>query len=115
MHDMLEAAGGEDVFADVKRQNVQATAELLLARAPEVIIEVHTSEPWSADRIARERDVWKALPSVPAVRTGRIHLLQDERLAIPGPRVAEAVKLLADLLHPNRPAQSPRDGTARRH
>jgi len=100
MHDMLETAGGEDVFADIKRQSVQATAELLLTRAPDIIIEVHTFDRWPEDRIARERAVWKALPSLPAVRSGRIYLLQDERLAIPGPRVAEAVKLLADILHP---------------
>jgi len=106
MHDMLDAAGGEDVFADVKRQSVQATAELLLTRAPDIIVEVHTFDRWSEDRIARERDVWKALPSLPAVRSGRIYLLQDERLAIPGPRVAEAVKLLADVLHQNRRPQS---------
>jgi len=104
MHDMLEAAGGEDVFADVKRQSVQATAELLLTRAPDIIVEVHTFDRWSEDRIARERGVWNALPSLPAVRSGRIYVLQDERLAIPGPRVAEAVKLLADVLH--RTAQS---------
>jgi len=102
MHDMLDAAGGEDVFADVRRQSVQATAELLLTRAPDIIVEIHTFDRWSEDRIARERDVWKALPSLPAVRSGRIYLLQDERLAIPGPRVAEAVKLLADVLHPAR-------------
>ena len=102
MHDMLETAGGDDVFADIKRQSIQATAELVLTRAPEVIVEIQTSQRWSPDRIARERDVWKALPSLPAVRSGRIHVLQDERLAIPGPRVAEAVKLLADLLHPQK-------------
>jgi iron complex transport system substrate-binding protein len=41
MHDMLELAGGTDIFGDIKRQNVQATTEMLLARAPDVIIEVH--------------------------------------------------------------------------
>ena len=45
-----------------------------------------------------------ALPSLPAVRTGRVHLLADDRLSIPGPRVAEAIALLADVLHP-KPAK----------
>jgi iron complex transport system substrate-binding protein len=99
MHDMLEAAGGEDVFADIKRQNLQATTEMLLARAPEVIIEAYASEGWSPERIARERDVWRALPSLPAVRSGRVRVLADDRLSIPGPRVAEGVRLLAAALH----------------
>ena len=106
MHDMLEVAGGDNVFADIKRQSIQATAELVLTRSPEVIVEIQTTERWTADRIARERDVWKALASLPAVRSGRIYVLQDERLAIPGPRVAEAVKLLADLIQQKRQPQS---------
>jgi iron complex transport system substrate-binding protein len=99
MHDMLEAAGGTDVFADVKRQNLQATTEMLLARAPEVIIEAYGSEGWPNARAARERDVWNALPSLPAVRSHRIYVLTDDRLSIPGPRVAEGVRLLASVLH----------------
>jgi len=100
MHDMLEAAGALNLFADVKRQNVQATTELLLTRAPDVIIEVHTGEPWTADRIAQAQRVWSGLPSLPAVKTGRIYELIDDRLSIPGPRVAEAVRVLARVLHP---------------
>ena len=62
------------MFADVKRQSLQASTEILLARAPEVIVEMH---PPKAGRrsVARERAVWKTLPSLPAVRTGRIHML----------------------------------------
>jgi iron complex transport system substrate-binding protein len=102
MHDMLVAAGGENAFGDVARQSLQVSTELLLARAPEVIIEIQTNEVWPADRIAREREAWSALTSVPAVRTGRIHLLTDQRLSVPGPRVGEAVQLLAQTLHAGR-------------
>jgi iron complex transport system substrate-binding protein len=99
MHDMLEAAGGNDIFSDIKRQNLQATTEMLLARAPDVIIEAYSSEGWPPERVAREREVWRALPSLPAVRSGRVRVLADDRLSIPGPRVAEGVKLLAAVLH----------------
>ncbi len=34
LNDMLEAAGGANVFADVKRQSIQTTSELAIARAP---------------------------------------------------------------------------------
>ena len=40
LHDMVDAAGGENVFADVKREAVQATTELILRRRPEVILEL---------------------------------------------------------------------------
>ena len=100
MHDMLETAGGADIFADMKKQSVQTSAEMLLARSPEVIIEVHPAGEWTPARIARERAVWKGLPSLPAVKSDRIYILADDRLNTPGPRVAAAVRLLADILHP---------------
>jgi len=99
MHDMLELAGGIDAFADVKRQNLQATTEILLARAPEVVIEVRPAEGWTPERIVTERAVWKGLPSLPAVRTGRINIITDDRLIVPGPRVAEGARLLAAAVH----------------
>lgn len=100
MHDMLDVAGGANIFADVPRQAVQVSSELLLARAPDVVVEVHTETNWTQERIAREQRVWSVLPSVPAVRNGRVHVLVDDRLTIPGPRVAEAVQRLAAVLHP---------------
>jgi iron complex transport system substrate-binding protein len=100
MHDMLEVAGGVDAFDDIKRQSLQLSAEMLLARAPEVIIEVQSASGWTPERIEKERAIWKTLAAVPAVRTGRIHILADDRLSIPGPRVVEAIRLLVGVLHP---------------
>jgi len=101
LHDILVVAGGTNVFADVPRQSLQVTAETVLARAPEAILEIRSGESWTPQRIASERDVWRALASVPAVRTGRIYLLTDEMISIPGPRVAEATLAVAKTLHPD--------------
>lgn len=98
LHDLLELAGGIDVFADVRRENLQVSTETLLQRAPDVIVEIHPSAGWDAQRIARERGVWRQLPALPAVRTGRVHIIADDRLVIPGPRVAESAQLIADAL-----------------
>jgi iron complex transport system substrate-binding protein len=100
MHDMLEAAGGADAFGDVARQSLQATSEVLLARGPEVILEVHPSAGWTPARLAAEREIWKGLPGIPAVKAGRVYLLADDRIFVPGPRVAEAVRVMARVLHP---------------
>jgi iron complex transport system substrate-binding protein len=98
LNDMLDAAGGDNVFADVKRESVQATSELVLARAPQVILELRGSiEP---DEAAAERAVWNTLAAVPAVRAGRVHIVADSSLMVPGPRVAGATELLARRLHP---------------
>ena len=99
LHDMLMAAGGENVFADVAQQSVQATSEIILARAPEVILELRAGT-MSADQRKREEAVWQVLPSIPAVRSGRVSILTDERTVVPGPRVAEGTELIARMLHP---------------
>jgi iron complex transport system substrate-binding protein len=100
IHDMLEAAGGQNVFADVKQQAVQATTELILARRPDVILELR-GDPIAADMKRREIATWQALASVPAVRTGRVYFVDQQLTVIPGPRVADAIELIARTLHPD--------------
>ena len=100
LHDMLEAAGGAEVFADVPRENLQVSIEVLIARAPEVILEVHPSEGWTADRVTRERRAWTALAGLPAVKTNRVHFITDSAVLVPGPRVAQGIRLMAEALHP---------------
>ena len=101
LHDMLTIAGGDNVFADVKLQAVQATTESIIARRPDAIIEVHSAEtPTPRGAVQDEIKTWSLLGSVPAVRNGRVFYLIDDRLVVPGPRIAEGVRLLADVLHP---------------
>jgi iron complex transport system substrate-binding protein len=100
LSDMLEIAGGVNVFADVARQSVQATTELILARRPEVIVELRGTRATDEERRVMRRD-WNILQSVPAVRNGRVYLIDDQRLVVPGPRVAEGTRLLAETLHPD--------------
>lgn len=100
LHDMVGVAGGVNVFADVPKQGLQITTELALSRAPEVILEIRSGPEWTPARVARERDDWRALPSLPAVRNGRIYVLADEKISIPGPRVADAIEVIAKVLHP---------------
>jgi iron complex transport system substrate-binding protein len=99
VHDMVDVAGGANVFADVKRQAVQATSELILARRPEIIIELRSSVLTEAGR-NRELAVWDALAALPAVRTKRLFLFADQRMSIAGPRVGEVVEILGRTIHP---------------
>jgi iron complex transport system substrate-binding protein len=100
LHDMLVAAGGVNVFADINAESVQATSELILTRAPDVIVEIRSADILSdADR-ARELASWRPLASVPAIRAGRIYLLTRKGFAVPGPGVADSADELARTLHP---------------
>jgi len=98
IHDMVTLAGGDNVFADVKREAVQATTELILSRRPEVILELR-ADPLAPDEERREIAVWEQLGSLPAVRNHRVHMVVDSRTVIPGPRVAEGVETIFNRLH----------------
>jgi iron complex transport system substrate-binding protein len=97
LHDMLDAAGGTNVFADVKRQSIQTTSELAVARAPEVIIEIGIDTASTSDRNLR---AWDSLPSIPAVRNKRIYQLRGDGMMNPGPRISASVRRMAEVLHP---------------
>jgi len=98
LHDMLDAAGGANVFIDVKRQSIQTTSELAVARAPEVIIEIGVD---TASASGRNLHAWESLPSIPAVRNKRIYQLRGDAMMNPGPRIAESVRRMAEALHPD--------------
>jgi cobalamin transport system substrate-binding protein len=101
LHDMLEAAGGINVFADIARESVQPSRETLITRAPEVILEVSPTRQISAMDAVQERAVWSPLASVPAVKSGRIYFLYGDYLVVPGPRVGLATETFARALHPD--------------
>jgi len=101
LHDLLNLAGGENVFGDVERESMMVATETILARAPEVIIELHYSDRASPNEAAREREAWNLLPAVPAVKSGRVYLLYGGELVVPGPRVVLTAQAFARALHPD--------------
>ena len=101
LHELLDIAGGDDVFGDIKREGVQPSSETMIIRAPEVILELHPGDPPPADALQKERMAWNLLASVPAVRTGRVHLLYGGYLVAAGPRIGRAAEAFARVLHPS--------------
>jgi iron complex transport system substrate-binding protein len=101
LHDMLEAAGGENVFAELPRESLPLTSEAILTAAPDVVVELTYDERMTAGSQASEIAVWDRLSSVPAVRDRRVHLLLGNQFVQPGPRMADATEAIARALHPD--------------
>ena len=98
LHDMLVVAGARDALDDIKRESVQLSAELILARAPDAIVELHYGgNPSAVDDVAP----WRRLSSVPAVRDGRIYELVGDEFVEAGPRIGDATERLSRALHPD--------------
>jgi iron complex transport system substrate-binding protein len=101
LHDVLELAGGSDALGDLRQQSVDMSTEMIITRAPEAIIELHYGDPLPPERLEAERRVWNALASVPAVKSGRVHLLVGDEFVVPGSRIAVAADRFARTLHPD--------------
>jgi len=101
---LLTIAGGANIFAEVERHYPPISKEALLQRAPEVILELHPGEALSDEARQQLLSDWQAMASLPAVRHERIHILTDDDLMIPGPRVPRVAERLAKLLHPSAEA-----------
>ncbi len=97
LHDMLVTAGGADAMDDLKRQSVTMSTEMVLDRAPDVIIELRYAKDDVNDA---DIGAWNTLASVPAVKNHRVILLTGEEFVVPGPRVGAATRRLAEVLHP---------------
>lgn len=97
--ELLAVAGGSNIFSDVTLPYPEASKESLLVRAPEVILDLRPGEdlsPTNRERLLRDWDVFK---SVPAVAEGRVYILTEDCLLLPGPRVVQAAETLARYLH----------------
>jgi ABC-type Fe3+-hydroxamate transport system substrate-binding protein len=94
VHDVLQTCGGDNVFAASAARYPTVTLEEVRAAAPDVIL--LPDEPY------RFRDAHRAdftpIGDVPAVRAGRIHLVDGKLLSWYGPRLAAAFERLPALL-----------------
>ncbi len=100
LHDMLEIAGGDDVFNDIDKESVQVSIETILSRAPEVILELRPEEIPAGLPMQQELASWARLASVPAVRNQQVLFISGHAVTVPGPRIAESVERMAKALHP---------------
>ena len=97
--DLLEVAGAVNAFPD--RANWPAISpQRVIELAPEVILVHAVDAAPESDTAVAIRRAWSNWQSIPAVAAGRVHVLSEPFLTIPGPRVGRAARLLAETLHP---------------
>lgn len=102
--ELLMIAGGKNVFADSPAAYPKITIEELLARDPDVILDMGDSAHTGVMATQHRQSVirlWQKYPMLSAVKNQRVLPVADDRFVVPGPRVAEAVREFGKMLHPN--------------
>lgn len=96
VNDLIKAAGGRNVFAELETPYARVSLEALADRAPEVLLDtaLGPKDPAAAEALARS--YWGGFPWA-----GRIELVSQQVVTLPGPGLAQAARLLRARIHPD--------------
>jgi iron complex transport system substrate-binding protein len=97
--DVIRLAGGDNIAGKEKEVYPRFGMEEILKRSPEVIVISSMNPKGDYQKILQEWNRWK---TIPAVRNGRIHLIDSDLIDRPSPRVIDGLEELARVLHPEK-------------
>jgi iron complex transport system substrate-binding protein len=101
--EVMAVAGGRNIFDDSPVPYAKVLHEEILARNPEVIIDMgeHPDATGLTDsQKASEVALWARYSSLSAVKNHRVHIVASDLYVHPGPRVIDLARELARLFHP---------------
>ena len=99
-HELLEAAGGINAFADGRSAWFQVSVEAVIAANPDVILladALSTGNKRDPASVGK-RPGWNAIA---AVRSERVHDVMADWVSRPGPRLVLGLRQVAAVLHPD--------------
>jgi iron complex transport system substrate-binding protein len=103
LNELIEIAGGTNIFNDASAGYVKISLEEVLARNPDVIIDMGDMSDTAKVTEAQKQSVaalWSRMNSIQAVRARRVHAVASDIFVVPGPRVADAANEFFKMLHP---------------
>jgi iron complex transport system substrate-binding protein len=103
LNEIIALAGGDNVFRDAVASYPGVSLEEVLARNPDVIVDMGDMADTVGVTDAHKREVtslWERLASVSAVKQHRVHAVASDIYVVPGPRVVDAAKAFFEMLHP---------------
>jgi len=95
LNELIELAGGQNIFADAPVSYPKISTEDILARQPDVIIDMGDmadTDAVQAGHLAKVRALYSKLPQVAAVKSGRVFAVASDIYVVPGPRVVDAAR-----------------------
>ena len=92
---MITIAGGKNIGADAGSGFPQFSTEVLLKDDPQVYIADSGSMSKPGDLSKRP-----GFSGLAAVKDGKVYVIEDSYIARPGPRLAEGLQQLAQMIHP---------------
>jgi len=96
--EIIRLAGGQNAMGPTIQKYPPIGIEQVVASAPDVILEPSMGGGDLAASREQARQYWSALPSIPAVRDGRVYVMDGDKVSRLGPRLPEGVRLVAEVI-----------------
>ncbi len=103
LNELMELAGGENIFRGAVAAYPRISIEEILARNPDVIVDMgEMAETTGVTAAQKQRVVrlWQRYPTLKAVAGGRVYAVAADIFVVPGPRIVDAAREFARMLHP---------------
>lgn len=92
---MILIANGENIAGDLETLYPNMSVEMLIEKNPEVYIAVNDDVKTIED--IKKRDGYE---KISAIKNERIYLLDGDIISRPGPRIVDALEMIAKVIHP---------------
>jgi len=102
LNEIIDLAGGENVFRDTRAAYPSVGLEEVLARNPQVVVDMGDMSDTVDVTEQHKREVvnlWQRLSTLDAVKQHRVYAVASDIFVVPGPRVVNAAEEFARMLH----------------
>ena len=97
LNDLIQLAGGKNMASNEPITYPRISLEEVIRKKPEVII---ISSMERGGKFEQARQQWLKWTSIPAVKSGRVHLIDSDLIDRPSPRIIKGLEVMAALIHP---------------
>ena len=100
LNELLSIAGGENILPDTMATYPKISKEFIIAKSPEIIIEIGPTANLSSEGILNRKKAWTIYPTINAVKNDRLYFVGADYILIPGPRLVKILDILTRNIHP---------------
>lgn len=103
MDELIVLAGGENIAHDAVAAYAEYDLEQLIERDPQVYLTSEMAEPIEGMEEINAESISQrpGYENISAIKEGRVFLLDGDMLSRPGPRIVDALELVAKAIHPD--------------
>jgi len=101
LNELLEVVGAENAIGKTLQQYPSISSEEIVSCGADIIIQSSMSKDNIETQQKNAELFWSKYPGLPAVKNGRIHVLESDTLLRLGPRLPQGIELIAKCLYGN--------------